>query len=118
VLDSIIELDAVTVGDVVVLLVLIVDREIGANRQQFARLVICHRAKQRLRVRRPDGRGLISARQIGQHVHGATFGIEIMVRSNLNIRDPVIYYILVISLPKGLAIPHGRQRGLILHGQI
>lgn len=117
-LDSIIKSDAITVGDVVVPLVLAVDREIGANRQQFARFVVCHHAEQRLRVRRPGGRGLVPARQIGHHVHGGTFGIEIMVRSDLGIRGPVIHHVLVISLPERLAVPYGRQRGLILHGQI
>lgn len=115
-LDSIIKFDAVTVDDVVVMLV--IDREIRVDRQQFVCLVICHRAEQRLRVRRPDDRRLVLARKIGHYMHGGTFGVKIMIRSDLSIRDFIVHHVFVISLPEGFAIPHGWQCGLVLHGQI
>lgn len=118
VLDPIIELDAVAVGDTVVPLAFVVDREIGINRQLFACLVISHGAEKRLRVRRSADHRLVSVRQISHHVHANTFGIEIMARSDSGFYGSVVQHSFIVSLPEGLTILHGRQRGLILLRQI
>lgn len=116
VLDPIIELDTVAVDDTV--MPFVIDCEIGINRQLFACLVINHRAEQRLRVRRSAGRGFISVRQIGHHVHANAFGVKIMARSDPGFYGFVVQHSFIVSFPKGLTILHGWQRGLILLRQI
>lgn len=116
VLDSIIEPDTVTIGDIIVVAVLVPVCEIGANSQQFARLVVNHGTEQNFRIRRPDGCRVILARKIGHHVHSDALGIEIMTRTDPGVHRSVVQHALIVPFPKWLQILHRWQGGPILHG--